>query len=218
MADSDQLRRAAFEQAIDAMPLIAILRGVRPEEAVAVAGALVQAGFRIIEVPLNSPEPFESIRRIRAAYGDPVLLGAGTVTTIAEMAAVQAAGGSLIVMPHTDISVIAAARAAGMIVTPGVLTPTEAMAALHAGADALKLFPAEVCPPLMVKALRAVLPHAVRLIPVGGITPQTMRPYWEAGARGFGIGSALYRPGMSASAVAASAEDFVKAARLIMAG
>lgn len=202
-----------LDAALAISPLIAILRGITPDEAAPVADVLVEAGFGVIEVPLNSPEPFESIARISKAHGDHALVGAGTVLTVEDVGRVRDAGGGLIVMPHADGTVIRATKAAGLVSAPGVLTPTEAFAALAAGADVLKLFPADACPPVVVKALLAVLPKGTRLVPVGGVTPETLAPYWAAGARGFGIGSALYKPGMSVAEVASVAKRFVAAAR-----
>jgi 2-dehydro-3-deoxyphosphogalactonate aldolase len=192
-------------------PLVAILRGIRPDEALAVGEALVSAGVAIIEVPLNSPEPLASIRVLAERLGPSVLVGAGTVTSPAEAASVVAAGGRLVVMPHADVTTIAAARRAGAIVLPGCYTATEAFSALAAGADGLKLFPAEIGGPPLLKALKAVLPRDVPVLPVGGVTPGTIAAWREAGAAGFGIGSALYRPGDSAETVAARARDFVAA-------
>lgn len=200
-----------FARHLAACPLIAILRGLPPEDAADVGAALVAAGITIIEVPLNSPDPFASIARLAARLGEAALIGAGTVLGVADVARVAEAGGALIVAPNTDRQVIRAAKAAGMAAAPGCLTPTECFAALEAGADALKLFPAEAAPPAVVKALRAVLPRAVPLIPVGGITPSSMAAYRAAGADGFGLGSALYAPGMSAAEVKESARAFVAA-------
>lgn len=191
--------------------LIAILRGLTPADAVAVGQALYRHGFRTIEVPLNSPEPFESIRLIRAALPADCLVGAGTVLEPAKVEQVKAAGGGLIVMPHADTAVIRAAKAAGLLCSPGVATPTEAFAALAAGADALKLFPAEQLGPAVLKAWHAVLPAQVPTLPVGGITPTNMAPYVEAGAAGFGLGSALYKPGQGADQVAVQAAAFQQA-------
>jgi 2-dehydro-3-deoxyphosphogalactonate aldolase len=191
--------------------LIAILRGLTPSDAVAVGQALYQAGFRLIEVPLNSPDPFDSIRLLRDALPADCLLGAGTVLDPAKVAQVKAAGGDLIVMPHSDGAVIRAAKAAGMLCAPGVATPTEAFAALAAGADALKLFPAEQLGPPVLKAWRAVLPKTVPLLPVGGITPDNMQPFLDAGAAGFGLGSALYKPGQGAADVGVNAQAFQRA-------
>ncbi|MDO1527609.1 2-dehydro-3-deoxy-6-phosphogalactonate aldolase [Fulvimonas sp. R45] len=176
------------------LPLMAILRGLRPDEAVATGRAIAGAGFRMLEVPLNSPQPIDSIALLADALGAETLVGAGTVMTPADVDAVAAAGGRLIVMPHADVAVIRAAKSAGLLCVPGVATPTEAFAALAAGADALKLFPAEQSAPAVLKAWRAVLPRDVPVLPVGGIAPDSMAPWVAAGAAGFGIGSALYAP------------------------
>ncbi|MHB1302120.1 MAG: 2-dehydro-3-deoxy-6-phosphogalactonate aldolase [Acidiphilium sp.] len=192
-------------------PLIAILRGVKPDEALAIGAALVEAGIVIIEVPLNSPDPFASIATLARAYGDRALIGAGTVMSENDVARVADAGGRLIVTPHADAAVVAAAKARGMLAAPGFFTPAEAFAMLHAGADALKLFPAEAGSPAMLKAIRAVLPPEVPVLPVGGIAPGNMAPWFEAGAAGFGIGSAIYKPGDTATAVAVKARTFMAA-------
>ena len=199
-----------LNQHLAAFPLVAILRGVRPDEVVDIGGALVRHGFRIIEVPLNSLEPFESIARLTRHYPD-VLVGAGTVLDPGDIGLVHAAGGRLVVMPHSDAAVIMRAKSLGMFCAPGVATPTEAFAALKAGADALKMFPAEGLPPAVVKSWLAVLPRGLALLPVGGITPGTMTPYWQAGAKGFGLGSALYKPGMGADQVNETAAAFAAA-------
>jgi 2-dehydro-3-deoxyphosphogalactonate aldolase len=196
---------------LDSLPLIAILRGVTPEEVVPIGHALVDAGFSIIEVPLNSTRATESIALLAKEFGDAVLIGAGTVTAVERVAEVAEAGGRIIVMPHGDTAIIRAAKAAGMACTPGISTPTEGFAALAAGADALKLFPAEVMQPHVLKAMRSVFPKETRFLPVGGITPDTMGPFVQAGAAGFGLGSALYKPGDSATAVATAAQAFVAA-------
>lgn len=200
---------------LDRLPLVAILRGVTPDEVVPIGRALVASGFAIIEVPLNSPQPLESIRRLAAALGPDVLVGAGTVTHAGQVDGIRQAGGRLVVMPHGDPAVVRAAKAAGMLCAPGVATPTEAFAALRNGADALKLFPAESLPPAVLKAWASVLPHGTRVLPVGGITPETMAPYLRAGAAGFGLGSALYKPGLDADAVGTNAAAFVEAWRRI---
>ena len=191
------------------LPLVAILRGLTPQEAPAIGLALAEAGFRILEVPLNSPQPLESIALLARSLGDHCLVGAGTVLTPRQVEDVKDAGGRLIVMPHADVDVIAAAHALGLRCTPGVATPTEAFAALRAGADALKLFPAEQLPPPVLKAWLSVLPRGTGVLPVGGITPERMAAYRDAGATGFGIGSALYAPGMNAAEVARRARAFV---------
>jgi 2-dehydro-3-deoxyphosphogalactonate aldolase len=196
---------------LDPLPLIAILRGLAPREAVAIGETIADAGFRVLEVPLNSPDPLQSIRRLHERFGERCLIGAGTVMTPAQVDDVATAGGRLIVMPHADTQVIAAAKRAGLVCTPGVATPTEAFAALAAGADALKIFPAEQVGPAVVKAWRAVLPRELALLPVGGITPDTMQPYVDAGADGFGIGSALYAPGRDVADVGRRARAFAQA-------
>ncbi len=191
------------------LPLVAILRGLTPQDALSVGTALFDAGFRVLEVPLNSPQPLDSIALLAREFGERCLVGAGTVLTPEQVAQVKDAGGKLIVMPHADTAVIRAAKAAGLACTPGVATPTEAFAALAAGADALKLFPAEQLPPSVLKAWSSVLPKGTALLPVGGITPANMAPYRQAGAAGFGIGSALYSPGIDANEVARRARAFV---------
>ncbi|EDP61301.1 KDPG and KHG aldolase [alpha proteobacterium BAL199] len=196
---------------MDRLPLVAILRGISPDAAVAVGEALVAAGFAIIEVPLNSPSPFDSIERLAKALGERALVGAGTVMTSEAVDQVAAVGGRLIVMPHGDATVIRAAKAAGLLSIPGFATATEAFAALDAGADALKLFPAEAAPPPVLRALRAVLPKTVPVLPVGGIAPESMAAYWAAGASGFGLGSALYKPGDAPDAVLHKATAFRQA-------
>lgn len=199
-----------LEAALQHLPLIAILRGVKPEEVEGIADALYAEGLRVIEVPLNSPNALDSIARVARRMPADVVVGAGTVLSVQAVADVQAAGGKLIVMPHADVDVIRAAKARGLFCVPGAATPTEAFAAVHAGADALKLFPAELVTPTIVKAMRAVLPKDLRLLPVGGITPDNMGPYIQAGAAGFGLGSALYSPGLSAADVGQRARAFVR--------
>jgi 2-dehydro-3-deoxyphosphogalactonate aldolase len=194
------------------LPLIAILRGLTPAEAPAIGQALVDSGFAIIEVPLNSPEPFKSITALSQQFPQ-TLIGAGTVLNAQQVKDVHAAGGRLVVAPNFNPSVVAQALALNMVVLPGVATPTEAFAALDAGAHGLKLFPAEMISPATVKALRAVLPKAAALMPVGGIMPDNMAVYRAAGATGFGLGSALYAPGRSAEQVRLAAQNFVTAFR-----
>jgi 2-dehydro-3-deoxyphosphogalactonate aldolase len=206
---------AKLEAAMAALPLVAILRGLKPEEALPVGEVLVGVGFRLIEVPLNSPDPFRSIELLARRFGDGCIIGAGTVLEVAAVARLEAAGGELVVMPHGDAAVIKAAKAMGLACVPGVATPTEAFAALAAGADALKLFPAEALPPAVVKAMLAVLPSGTALLPVGGIDPAAMAGYVAAGARGFGLGSALFRPGMTVDDVRARAAAFVDAWRAL---
>jgi 2-dehydro-3-deoxyphosphogalactonate aldolase len=193
------------------LPLVAILRGLTPQEALSIGGALVEAGFRTLEVPLNSPQPLESIGLLAEAFGDRCLVGAGTVMTPAQVQEIAGVGGKLIVMPHADTQVIAAAKAAGLVCAPGVSTMTEAFAALAAGADALKLFPAEQLPPVVLKAWLSVLPKGTALLPVGGITPDNMDAYLAAGAAGFGIGSALFKPGVDAAEIGRRARAFIAA-------
>lgn len=206
---------ALFRACIGRMPLIAVLRGVQPTEVGAIGAALVDAGFAVAEVPLNSPQPFASVRVLADRFGDRCLIGAGTVLAVDDVARIADAGGRLVVMPHGDARVIRAAKARGMTCLPGVATPTEAFAALDAGADGLKLFPAEQLPPPVLKAWRAVLPPATLLFPVGGIEPATMAAYWAAGASGFGTGSGVYRPGSAAASVATAATAFVAAFRAL---
>lgn len=199
-----------FASFMRSLPLVAILRGLPAADALGVGKALVAEGFGLIEVPLNSPDPLKSIEMLAAALPN-ALVGAGTVLTPTQVAAVHAAGGRLVVSPNFDPAVVAAAKARGMVCLPGVLTASEAFAALAAGADALKLFPAEMASPAAVKALRAVLPSDAMLLPVGGITLQAMQAYRVAGANGFGLGSALYRPGDDALAITHQARAFVAA-------
>jgi 2-dehydro-3-deoxyphosphogalactonate aldolase len=200
-----------FAAALDALPLVAILRGITPEEAEPAAHALYEAGFRLIEVPLNSPDPFNSIERMRRVMPADTLVGAGTVLATADVARLAGIGADLCVMPHADTAVISAARAAGLGCLPGVLSPTEAFAAIAAGANGLKIFPAELAGPKVIKAMRAVLPAAMPLFPVGGIAPDNMQPFLDAGVRGFGLGSALYKPGMATEELASNARAFVAA-------
>ncbi|SHL28342.1 2-dehydro-3-deoxy-6-phosphogalactonate aldolase [Phytopseudomonas punonensis] len=193
------------------LPLIAILRGVTPQEIVPIGLALYQAGFRIIEIPLNSPQPLQSIKLLAAELSDRALIGAGTVLSVQQVEDVAQAGGRLIVSPNCNAQVIQASRKLGLFSAPGVATPSEGFAALAAGAQVLKLFPAEQFSPQIVKAWRAVFAKDIALLPVGGITPTNMAPYMDAGASGFGLGSALYKPGMSASEVGDNAAAFVAA-------
>jgi len=202
-----------LERSLQELPLVAILRGVEPDEVLDITQVLFNTGFRCIEVPLNSPDPLESIRRLAEDFGEQVLVGAGTVLDAGSVDAVAEAGGALIVTPHFDATLVQRATARGLCCVPGVATPSEAFAALAAGAHALKMFPAEMLPPPVVKAWTAVLPDGVRLLPVGGITPQRMASYLAAGAGGFGLGSALYKPGMGPADVASSAQEFRAALR-----
>ena len=198
-----------FEMAMARCPLIAILRGVRPDEVEAIGDVLVEAGFAMIEVPLNSPDPFDSIERLAKRYGSVALIGAGTVLDVDQVAAVEVAGGRMIISPNTNTEVIAAAVARDLVSLPGYFTPSEALAALAAGASGLKLFPAEAATPAVLKAQRAILPAAIPIFVVGGVTPDNMSPWTTAGAAGFGLGSALYRPNTSPSDMSAAAKRFV---------
>ena len=202
-----------FAEAFAACPLVAVLRGLTPDEAAPIGDALVDAGFTLLEVPLNSPDPLASIATMAKRYAGRAIVGAGTVLTPQDVAAVADAGGALIVSPNTDPAVIRASVERGLISLPGYFTPSEAFAALHAGAHGLKLFPAEGAAPAFLKAQRAVLPKATKVLAVGGITPDTMPQWRAAGADGFGLGSNLYRAGKSAADVARDAAAFVQAAK-----
>ena len=204
MTPSERLRAR-----LDQCPLVAIIRGVMPDQAVAVGRAIFDAGIRIVEVPLNSPDPFDSIGRLASALGDDALIGAGTVLNVSDVGRVRDAGGGLVVAPNSDPDVIAAAAASDMISMPGFFTPTEAFTAIAAGAHALKLFPAEGASPAFVKAQRAVLPADIPVLAVGGIAPDIMRPWLEAGADGFGLGSGLFKPGQSAEETGVRARAYV---------
>ena len=192
------------------LPLVAVLRGIAPPEVDGVADALTFAGFRILEVTLNSPRPLDSIRMLAKRVGASALVGAGTVIDPADVARVKDAGGRLIVMPHADVAVIREAKKQGLVCIPGVATPTEAFAALAAGADGLKMFPAEALPPAALKAWRAVLPRDTLVFAVGGMKPDNLAPYWEAGADGFGTGSNLYKPGASVESVREAADAYAR--------
>jgi 2-dehydro-3-deoxyphosphogalactonate aldolase len=200
-----------LKQWLGRCPLVAILRGVTPEEVIGIGTALERAGIAIVEVPLNSPRPIESIGRLAQHFGARMLIGAGTVMTPADVAAIAAAGGRLIVTPHAAEAVVRAGRAHDMLACPGCFTPTEAFAMLAAGADALKLFPAEAATPAVLRSLRAVLPAGTALLPVGGIDAGNIPGWRAAGAAGFGIGSAIYKPGDSAAVVAGKARLLVDA-------
>lgn len=195
--------------------MIAVLRGITPEEIDAVGAALAGAGFRVLEVPLNSPRAFDSIARLATQHGQRCLIGAGTVLDVADVARVREVGGRVIVMPHADPVVIRAAKAQGMLCVPGVATLTEAFAALAAGADGLKMFPAEGIPPTALKAWRAVLPRETLVFAVGGMRPDNLDAYWGAGASGFGTGSNLYKPGADPGVVAQVAAAFAAAIRAL---
>lgn len=209
-------RMPTLDEAFDRMPLVSILRGVHPDEAVEMAERLVEAGVTIVEVPLNSPEPYRSIEAIAGAVGERALVGAGTVLAPDQVTRVKDAGGRLIVMPHSDPSVIRAAVREGLPVVPGVMTPTEAFAALANGASALKLFPGELISPKIVKALMAVLPTGTKVIPTGGVDVGNLADYWEAGVSGVGVGGALYKPGKTPEQVETDARALVAALRKVM--
>lgn len=202
-----------FEAALRHVPLVAILRGLLAHDALAIGSALCNSGWRLIEVPLNSPDPLTSIATLASNFPQ-ALVGAGTVLTPDDVRQVHGAGGQLIVSPNFNPAVVREAIRLGLLCLPGVMTPSEAFAALEAGASGLKLFPAEMISPAVLRALRAVLPKETRLLPVGGITPDNMGSYLAAGANGFGIGSALYQPGMQASQVQANAQRFMAACQL----
>jgi 2-dehydro-3-deoxyphosphogalactonate aldolase len=198
-----------FHQYFDQCPLIAIVRGIRPEDAEAIGEAVHEGGIRIIEVPLNSPDPLRSIELLAKRFGDSMLVGAGTVLSRAEVAQVRDAGGRIIVSPDTNVDVIAASAEAGLVSSPGYFTPSEAFAAIRAGATTLKLFPAEAASPVWLKAHLAVLPRDIPMLAVGGIHPDNMQPWLDAGAAGFGLGSGLYRPGQSPAETVEKARAYV---------
>lgn len=194
---------------LDECPLVAIIRGVTPGSVEAIGDVTYEAGIRIIEVPLNSPDPLESIEKLARRFGERMLVGAGTVVDPADVKRVQDSGGRIIVSPDTNIEVIAASAAAGLVASPGYFTPSEAFSAIRAGATALKLFPAEGASPTLLKAHLAVIPQGVPMIIVGGIKPDNMRPWLEAGATGFGLGGGLYKPGQSSSETLEKARAYV---------
>jgi 2-dehydro-3-deoxyphosphogalactonate aldolase len=203
--------RELFDRYFSECPLVGIIRGVTPEEAAGIGRALFDGGIRIVEVPLNSPDPFASIGKIAADLGDKALIGAGTVLDPADVGRVKEAGGQIIVSPNMNRQVIAATVEAGLVSSPGIFTPSEAFLALECGAHVLKLFPAEAASPKVVKALRAVLPKHVPLVVVGGVTPECIAGWLEAGADGFGLGGGLYKPGQSADDTLAKARAYAQA-------
>ena len=194
---------------LEECPLVGIIRGVTPDEAEAIGAAIHEGGIRIIEVPLNSPDPLQSIERLAKKFGDEVLVGAGTVLDPTDVGKVWGAGGRIIVSPDTNIDVIAATVAIDLVSSPGYFTPSEAFAAIRAGATALKLFPAEAATPAVLKAQLAVLPNDIPVLAVGGVTPDNMRPWLNAGATGFGLGGGLYRAGQSPEETLAKARAYV---------
>ncbi len=201
----------AFFSAIEKHPLIAILRGIKPTEVVDVAEILIEKDFKIIEIPLNSPDPIRSIELLTHYFENHAIIGAGTVLDETSIRSIAEAGAKLVVMPNGNGIVVKAAKDRGLIAIPGIATPSEAFAMIEAGADALKLFPAEGIPPSVLKAMKAVLPSTVPILPVGGITPEKMNDYLKAGAIGFGLGSALYKPGMTLRDIRKNAEAFNQA-------
>lgn len=203
-----------LSEAARAMPLVAILRGLQPENAATTAGTLVDVGFRLIEIPLNGARALDTIAAIKGVVPASVVVGAGTVLTPDEARSAARAGAELLVMPNTNSSVMAEGRALGLTLMPGVLTPSEAFAALEMGAHALKLFPGEIATPQGLKALRSVLPKAT-IYAVGGVTPESLREWREAGADGFGIGGALYKPEFDEGEIKSRAEAFVRAWRAL---
>jgi 2-dehydro-3-deoxyphosphogalactonate aldolase len=205
------MNKSRWERVLSERPLVAILRGLRLEEAAEIGAALVGAGILCAEVPLNSPDAPASIAILRERFGHKLMVGAGTVLSVQEVAVVAASGAELIVSPNTNPAVIAAAKKAGLVSLPGFATPSEAFAALEAGADALKAFPTDLVSPAALSALREVLPAAIPVIPVGGVTREKMAAYRKAGAAGFGIGSAIYRRGRAANDVLNNAKEFVEA-------
>ena len=201
--------RELLHRYLDECPLVAIIRGVTPDEVEAIGDAIQEGGIRLIEVPLNSPEPLKSIERLAKRFGEDMLVGAGTVLEPTDVGQVWDAGGRLIVSPDTNVEVIAATAAVGLVSSPGYFTPSEAFTAIRAGATALKLFPAEAASPAVLKAQLAVIPRDVPILPVGGIKPDNMRPWLDAGATGFGLGGGLYQPGQSAADTLGKARAYV---------
>ena len=202
-----------FAAALKQCPLVAILRGIEPNEAIEIGGCLVEAGFVLIEVPLNSPDPLNSISKLAKKFGSHAMIGAGTVLRGDEIETITNAGGQIIISPNTNIDVILKTKSLDLISMPGIATITEAFVALEAGADALKMFPAEGLSPSVLKAMRAVLPKNAPVLPVGGIGPNNMREYVTAGAQGFGIGSFLYERGKTTVEVARDANKMISAWR-----
>ncbi|MGZ3306760.1 MAG: 2-dehydro-3-deoxy-6-phosphogalactonate aldolase [Asticcacaulis sp.] len=203
--------KAQWDEAIAALPLVAILRGLTPPEALAVGKKLIEAGFRILEVPLNSPDPFDSIRIMADAFKGRAIVGAGTVLTVPDVERLAEVGGQVCISPNANADVIRAAKRLGLISFPAFFTATEAFNAIEAGADALKLFPAELAGPKGLKALKAILPKAMPVFPVGGVDPGNMKDYLDVGAAGFGIGTAVFKPGDTPDVVFKKAKAFTDA-------
>ena len=208
--------RDELQSYLNELPLVAILRGITPDETIGIVDAIYQAGFRMVEVPLNSPKPLKSIERIANEFGDRMLVGAGTVLTSQQAQDVNTAGGRLIVSPNTNVDVICASVSLGLVSLPGVATPSEAFSAIDAGAHGVKAFPAEMVTPAVLKSWKSVLPANLPTLAVGGIDTSNIATYWHAGANGFGLGGALYKAGKSVDAVAADAQLFVTAMRSLM--
>lgn len=200
-----------WQDTLATLPLVAILRGLGPDEALDVGDALISAGFKVVEVPLNSPQPFVSIEKLAAHLGDEAIVGAGTVLKLDDVQKLHDVGGQICISPNTNPEIIRFAKALGLISFPAFFTPTEAFAAIDAGADALKLFPAELAGPKGLKAVKAVLPRSLPVFPVGGVEPGNMKEFVAAGAAGFGIGSSVYKPGDTPEIVHAKATAFVDA-------
>ncbi|MCB8880045.1 2-dehydro-3-deoxy-6-phosphogalactonate aldolase [Acidisoma cellulosilytica] len=202
-----------MKQWFEKCPLIAILRGVRPDEVIPIVAALEAAGVAIVEVPLNSPQPLESIKLVAENFGDRMLVGAGTVMTPDQVREIAAVGGKLIVTPHADPEIVRTAKSLGMLAAPGFFTPAEAFTLLRAGADCIKLFPAEASNPAALRGIRAILPPGTMVVPVGGMTAETIPEWTAAGAAGFGIASAIYKVGDTAEIVGQKAAALVASLR-----
>ena len=211
MSMLDKDLQSQWDDALATLPLVAILRGLRPDEALGVGEMIIKAGFKILEVPLNSPDPFDSIEAMAQAFKGRAIVGAGTVLKVADVERLAKVGGQICISPNANVDVIRAAKAAGLISFPAFFTPTEAFSAIDAGADAIKLFPAELAGPAGLKAMKAVLPKALPVFPVGGVTADNMHTYLEVGAKGFGIGTAVFKPGDSAEIVYKKAKTFTEA-------
>jgi len=211
MSLADPVLKAQWDDALATMPLVAILRGLRPDEALGVGEMIIRAGFKVLEVPLNSPDPFDSIEAMAAAFKGRAIVGAGTVLKVEDVERLARAGGQICISPNSNVEVIRAAKALGLISFPAFFTATEAFAAIDAGADALKLFPAELAGPAGLKALKAVFPKTMPVFPVGGVTADNMHTYLEVGAKGFGIGTAVFKPGDTPEIVFKKAKAFTDA-------
>lgn len=211
MSVLDKALQDQWDDALATMPLVAILRGLRPDEALGVGEMIIRAGFKVLEVPLNSPDPFDSIEAMAAAFKGRAIVGAGTVLKVADVERLAQVGGQICISPNANVDVIRAAKAHGLISFPAFFTPTEAFAAIEAGADAIKLFPAELAGPAGLKAMKAVFPKTMPVFPVGGVTADNMHTYLDVGAKGFGIGTAVFKPGDTAEIVYKKAKAFTDA-------